>query len=146
MSFIEFGQEFVGVGSCDGIEVVDQIVVSYIDFSVCDMQDMVVFVSLKWKEQLDVIVGIKLNLMFLFQVDKDNYVLYVIDIGIGMIYNDLINNFGIIVRFGISEFLIKFGEVYFQIEMFDFIGQFGVGFYLFFLGKAFKKLNVFYLL
>lgn len=65
MSFIEFGQEFVGVGSCDGIEVVDQIVVSYIDFSVCDMQDMVVFVSLKWKEQLDVIVGIKLNLMFL---------------------------------------------------------------------------------
>lgn len=82
----------------------------------------------------------------MLQVDKDNYVLYVIDIGIGMIYNDLINNFGIIVRFGISEFLIKFGEVYFQIEMFDFIGQFGVGFYLFFLGKAFQKLIVFYLL
>lgn len=50
MSFTEFGQELAGAGSCDGTEVVDQIVVSHTDSSVCDMQDMVVFVSLKWKE------------------------------------------------------------------------------------------------
>lgn len=50
MSFTEFGQELAGAGSCDGTEVVDQIVLSHTDSSVCDMQDMVVFVSLKWKE------------------------------------------------------------------------------------------------
>lgn len=71
-----------------------------------------------------------------FQADKDNHVLHVTDTGIGMTHNDLVNNLGTIARSGTSEFLTKVGEAQSQTEMSDLIGQFGVGFYSSFLGKA----------
>lgn len=53
-----------------------------------------------------------------------------------MTRNDLVNNLGTIARSGTSEFLTKLGEAQSQTEMSDLIGQFGVGFYSSFLGKA----------
>ena len=73
--------------------------------------------------------------MYLFQADKENNMLHVIDTGIGMTREDLVKNLGTIAKSGTSEFLSKMGESQSQTEMNDLIGQFGVGFYSAFLGK-----------
>lgn len=44
------------------------------------------------------------ELLIKIKVDKENNIFYVIDIGIGMIKDDLVKNLGIIVKLGISEF------------------------------------------
>ena len=62
-------------------------------------------------------------------VDKEKNLLIVHDTGVGMSKNDLINNLGTIARSGTTQFLeaIKKGG------NLNLIGQFGVGFYSYFL-------------
>lgn len=73
----------------------------------------------------------------LFQVDKDNNILHIIDSGIGMTKTDLVKNLGTIAKSGTAEFLSKMNEQsQHQKEMNDLIGQFGVGFYSAFLGNT----------
>uniref|UniRef100_A0A1B6C414 Uncharacterized protein n=1 Tax=Clastoptera arizonana TaxID=38151 RepID=A0A1B6C414_9HEMI len=68
------------------------------------------------------------------KADKDNKVLHLIDTGIGMTRNDLVNNLGTIAKSGTAEFLSKMQEQQQgQQNMNDMIGQFGVGFYSSFL-------------
>ena len=71
-----------------------------------------------------------------YQADKDNHQLHVIDTGIGMTKDDLVKNLGTIAKSGTSDFLEKLGEASSSQEMNDLIGQFGVGFYSSFLGMT----------
>lgn len=72
-------------------------------------------------------LGIKIK------ADKDNKVLHIIDTGIGMTKNDLMNNLGTIAKSGTAEFLSKMQEAQSTSDYNDMIGQFGVGFYSAFL-------------
>lgn len=94
-----------------------------------DALDKIRFVSLTDKSALSATEELSIKI----KADKDNHVLHVIDTGIGMTKNDLVNNLGTIARSGTSEFLTKLGESESQVEMNDLIGQFGVGFYSSFL-------------
>ncbi|KAK0398185.1 hypothetical protein QR680_002461 [Steinernema hermaphroditum] len=68
------------------------------------------------------------------KADPENHVLHIIDTGIGMTHQDLMNNLGTIARSGTAEFLSKVLDTQASSEQQqDLIGQFGVGFYSAFL-------------
>ncbi|XP_053602180.1 endoplasmin [Plodia interpunctella] len=69
------------------------------------------------------------------KADPERRLLHIIDTGLGMTRNDLINNLGTIAKSGTADFLSKMqdAEKSGAQEMNDMIGQFGVGFYSAFL-------------
>ncbi|KAL0277552.1 UNVERIFIED_CONTAM: hypothetical protein PYX00_004797 [Menopon gallinae] len=94
-----------------------------------DALDKIRLLSLTDKTVLDSTpeLGIRLK------ADKDNHILHIIDTGIGMSKNDLINNLGTIAKSGTAEFLAKMQDIQSGADFNDMIGQFGVGFYSAFL-------------
>jgi molecular chaperone HtpG len=63
------------------------------------------------------------------EVDKEKRTLSVIDNGIGMNKEDLINHIGTVAKSGTLEFLSSLGDKKDKMEINELIGQFGVGFY-----------------
>ncbi|XP_062558472.1 endoplasmin [Armigeres subalbatus] len=74
------------------------------------------------------------NLEIKIKADKEGKVLHIIDTGIGMTKQDLVNNLGTIAKSGTADFLSKMQETKTESQdVNDMIGQFGVGFYSAFL-------------
>lgn len=96
-----------------------------------DALDKIRVLALTIKEALDSTSELSIKI----KADKDNNLLHIIDTGIGMTKNELINNLGVIAKSGTSEFLQKVGssDDISTTELNDLIGQFGVGFYSSFL-------------
>uniref|UniRef100_A0A2M3ZE09 Heat shock protein 83 n=1 Tax=Anopheles braziliensis TaxID=58242 RepID=A0A2M3ZE09_9DIPT len=74
------------------------------------------------------------NLEVKIKADKEGKVLHIIDTGIGMTKQDLVNNLGTIAKSGTADFLSKMQDSKTEgQDVNDMIGQFGVGFYSAFL-------------
>ncbi|CAH0626891.1 unnamed protein product [Chrysodeixis includens] len=75
------------------------------------------------------------DLSIRIKAEPEKRLLHIIDSGIGMSRNELVNNLGTIAKSGTAEFLSKMQDVEKSgaQEMNDMIGQFGVGFYSAFL-------------
>ena len=96
-----------------------------------DAIDKIRLLSLTDKSELD--SNPELNIRI--KADKEKKILHIMDTGIGMTHQDLINNLGTIAKSGTADFLAKMqdptktdGQ-----DLNDMIGQFGVGFYSAFL-------------
>uniref|UniRef100_A0AAG5CWY5 Heat shock protein 83 n=1 Tax=Anopheles atroparvus TaxID=41427 RepID=A0AAG5CWY5_ANOAO len=75
------------------------------------------------------------NLEVKIKADKEGRMLHIIDTGVGMTKQDLVNNLGTIAKSGTADFLTKMQESKSESgqDVNDMIGQFGVGFYSAFL-------------
>ncbi|KAM7363555.1 heat shock protein 90 Gp93 [Cochliomyia hominivorax] len=96
-----------------------------------DAIDKIRLLALTNKEEIE--TNNELNIRI--KADKENKVLHIMDTGIGMTYQDLINNLGTIAKSGTADFLAKMQDPSKAdgVDMNDMIGQFGVGFYSAFL-------------
>lgn len=95
-----------------------------------DALDKIRLLSLTMKEVLDTNPELSIKI----QADVENKMLHIIDSGIGMTKQDLVNNLGTIAKSGTADFLSKMQDNTDNAqEMNDMIGQFGVGFYSAFL-------------
>ncbi|XP_055689793.1 endoplasmin [Lutzomyia longipalpis] len=95
-----------------------------------DALDKIRLLSLTERSELETNPDLQVKI----KADKDNGVLHIIDTGIGMTRNDLVNNLGTIAKSGTADFLSKMQETKTEgQDVNDMIGQFGVGFYSAFL-------------
>lgn len=94
-----------------------------------DALDKIRLMSLTDRAELDTNTDLQIRV----RADKENRVLHIIDGGVGMSHNDLINNLGTIAKSGTADFLSKMQDGEQQQDANDMIGQFGVGFYSAFL-------------
>ena len=94
-----------------------------------DALDKIRLLSLTDKSILDATE----ELIIKIKADKENKVLHIMDNGIGMTKEDLINNLVTIAKSGTSEFLGKLLHAASTGEISNLIGQFGVSFYSAFL-------------
>lgn len=94
-----------------------------------DALDKIRLMSLTDRAELDTNTDLQIKV----RADKENRVLHIIDSGVGMSHNDLINNLGTIAKSGTADFLSKMQDGEQQQDANDMIGQFGVGFYSAFL-------------
>ncbi|XP_055699621.1 endoplasmin [Phlebotomus papatasi] len=96
-----------------------------------DALDKIRLLSLTERGELDTNPDLQVKI----KADKDAGVLHIIDTGIGMTKNDLVNNLGTIAKSGTADFLSKMQESKKEDgqDVNDMIGQFGVGFYSAFL-------------
>lgn len=90
-----------------------------------DALDKIRLLSLTDKNVLDTNNELAIRL----KADKENKVLHIMDSGIGMTKQDLVNNLGTIAKSGTAEFLSKMQDAQNTQDLNDMIGQFGVGFY-----------------
>lgn len=94
-----------------------------------DALDKIRLLSLTSKEELNTNPDLNIKI----KMDKDNKILHIMDSGIGMSKDDLINNLGTIAKSGTADFLSKMQDPDSTSDLSDMIGQFGVGFYSAFL-------------
>ncbi|PNR96646.1 molecular chaperone HtpG [Petrotoga sp. 9PWA.NaAc.5.4] len=90
-----------------------------------DALDKMRFESLKDPSILDGDTELQIKI----QIDKENKRLIIEDNGIGMSYDEVIENLGTIAKSGTQSFLKKLKEAESEKVALDLIGQFGVGFY-----------------